>query len=164
MAFFLLVASGCGFQPMYASNSIFNKQSSAELPDISIGNIPDRQGQFLRNILIDRYYDQGRPTSYDYELEFSPIRKKNIEMGIKKDATATRIMVELSMDMKLVKKTDGDKKVVLERKIKTVGAHNLLTNQFASLISKEDITEDLLKEMADDIVTEINLYFYNNQN
>jgi len=163
IVFFLITATSCGFQPMYASNSVLNKKSSAEIPDIYIGNIPDKQGQFLRNLLIDKYYSEGRPTSYDYELEFSPISKKTIEMGIQKDATATRIMVELSVQMKLIKKTDAEKKAVLEREVKSVGAHNLLTNQYTSLISSEDIIEDLLKEMSEDIVTEINLYFYNQQ-
>lgn len=152
----IFTASSCGFQPMYSSNG-----AVSNLPEIYVGNIPDEQGQFLRNILIDKYYTNGRPTNYDYELEFSPLNKKTIEMGIQKDATATRIMVELSINMKIIKNSEKGKITVFEKTIKTVGAHNLLTNQFASLISKEDITEDLIKEMSEDVFTEVNLYFYN---
>jgi len=145
---------------MYGDEGLSNASLLAERPEIFIANIPDRHGQILRNFLIDRLYTNGRPTNFSYELDLSPIKEENTEMGIKKDSSATRIQVQVSTNMKIVRLTGEEKEVVFEHKIKSVGAHNVLDNQIASLVSREDLMSDILKEMADEIKTQVDLYFY----
>lgn len=59
--------------------------------------------------------------------------------------------------MELIDKDSG--KIILSRSIRTVGGYNLLDNQYATLVSKESVTDHLLEEFADRVVTEINLHF-----
>lgn len=150
--------SACGgFEPMLAAKPDAQMQTGAAMPDIEIGNIPDQEGQYLRNVLIDRLYTDGRPAAALYQLSFSPLLKDIMNLGIQKDATATRAQMQITTQMQLIEKSTG--KVVLRRDLKTVGAYNLLDNQLATLVSQRNITESILQEMGDNAVTELNLYF-----
>ena len=55
----LLAVSACGFTPMYAQNDA-GADVAAYYSDIFIENLKDRDGQYLRNALIDRIYVDGR--------------------------------------------------------------------------------------------------------
>ncbi len=153
----LLSLSGCGFEPMYGTHSATAEAVDVALPNIDIGNIPDRDGQYLRNQLIDRLYTSGRPADAPYLLTFSKLQKNITDLGIQKDATATRAEVQITAHMELVDKSTN--KPVLQRDLKTVGAYNLLDDQLATIVSQQKITESILQEMKDDAVTELGLYF-----
>lgn len=149
-----LTLSACGFEPMLATQST---SQQALLPAMDISNIPDREGQYLRNLLIDRLYTQGRPENAAYQLNVSPLVKEIVSLGIQKDATATRAQMQISTELQLIEK--GTNKAVLTRTLKAVGAYNLLDNQLATLVSQKNITESVLQELGNDMVTELNLYF-----
>src|SRR5690606_16052602 len=56
MSLATLVLAACGFSPVYGT--LGQGQSAAAeayLSQVSIDNIPDREGQYLRNALIDRF-------------------------------------------------------------------------------------------------------------
>ena len=148
-----LCLSACGFQSVYAVRDI------ASLPGISIDidNIPDRDGQYLRNLLIDRLAAHGLPSDSVYELKFQPLAESIVDIGIQKDATATRAQMQIVTQMQLIEKSTH--KVLLQRDLKNVGAYNLLDNQLATLVSQQTITENILQELSDDVVTELSLYF-----
>ncbi len=149
--------TACGFEPMYGTHSETAKAVNVALPEIEIGNISDRDGQYLRNLLIDRFYTHGRPDAAPYLLKFSALTKNVVDLGIQKDATATRAEIQITGHMDLIDKSTG--KAVLQRDLKTVGAYNLLENQLSTLVSQQDVTESILQEMRDDIVTDLGLYF-----
>jgi LPS-assembly lipoprotein len=144
--------SGCGFESLYATRNI--EQST---PAIEIANIPDQDGQYLRNLLIDRLNAGGRPADPRYELKFTPLAKDTVNIGIRKDASATRAQVQVATQMRLIEKSSG--KILLQRDLKTVGAYNLLDNQLATMSSQRYTTENILRELGDSAVTELDLYF-----
>lgn len=152
-----LSLAACGFEPMYAKSNDGGRQLATALPDIAIDNIPNRDGQYLRNLLMDQLYTHGRPAEAPYLLTFSPLEKDIVNLGIRKDATATRAQIQISSRMKLIERVTG--KTVLTRDFRSVGAYNLLDNQFATLVSQQSITESLLQEMRDSTVTELSLFF-----
>jgi LPS-assembly lipoprotein len=149
--------TACGFEPMYGANSKGAEAVAVALPNIDISNIPDRDGQYLRNLLIDRLYTSGRPDAAPYTLNFSKLQKNIVDLGIQKDATATRAQMQITAHMDLIDKSTG--KAVLQRDLKTVGAYNLLDDQLSTLMSQQNITESILQEMRDDAVTDLSLYF-----
>ena len=153
----MLGLGSCGFEPMYGTQSKAAEEVAVGLPNIEIGNIPDRDGQYLRNLLMDRLYTSGRPEGAPYTLTFSKLTKNIINIGIQKDATATRAQIQMLTHMELVDKSTG--KAVLQRDLKTVGAYNLLDDQLSTLMSRQNITDSILHEMRDDAVTELSLYF-----
>jgi LPS-assembly lipoprotein len=155
--FLVFTLVGCGFEPMLAQNTKGAQEIATVTPNIDIPSIPDRDGQYLRNLLMDQLYTAGRPADASYELKFSPLVKEIVKLGVRKDATSTRAQMQIMTRMQLVEKKSGT--VLLERSLKTVGAYNLLDNQLATMVSQQNITESILQEMKDDAVTELNLYF-----
>jgi LPS-assembly lipoprotein len=152
----VLSLGACGFQPMHGKNSA-GAQISQEYRNIAIANIPDRDGQYLRNMLIDRLYLAGRPADARYDLQILGLNKEITNALIRKDATYTRALMKITANLKLVDRETG--KAVLERKLQASGSYNLLDNQFATLISRDNLTENLLRELSDTVVTSLNLHF-----
>jgi hypothetical protein len=145
--------SACGFESLYTQKNLL----SVARPDIEIGNIPDQSGQALRNLLIDRLYTHGRPPDALYQLKFSPLEENISNIGIQRDATATISQIQISTRMQLVEKNTGT--IVLRRWLRAAGSHNLLDNQLATLMSQQNVTENLIQKLGDDAVMELNLYF-----
>jgi LPS-assembly lipoprotein len=151
-----LLLPACGFQPMYGKKA--DGQSLASLHQtIRIENIPDRDGQYLRNMLLDRLNDDGRPADARYVLEVAPLKTDITNQLVTKDATYTRALMKISTTVRLVDTVYG--KTVMERKMLSSGSYNLLDNQFATVVSRDSMTDNLLREMSDNIVTAVNLHF-----
>ncbi len=148
--------AACGFEPMYGDRGVARAVDNT-LPDIAIDSIPTRDGQYLRNILMDRLYLRGRPYDAPYTLRFTPLQKTITDLGIQKNGTSTRAQIDISTEMQLVNGATG--KVIMTRSLKTVGAYNLQNDQLATLLSEQNITESILQEMGDNAVTDLGLYF-----
>jgi LPS-assembly lipoprotein len=151
-----LLVAACGFEPMYGDRN--SAATAVNYSSVEIDNIPERSGQYLRNQLIDRLYLDGRPAETVYALRVAPLKTVTTSMGIRKDATSTRAMAETGTTMQLVEKATG--KVLLQRDLRATGGYNLLDNQFATIVSRQSVSEHMLEEIADDIVTELGLYFH----
>jgi LPS-assembly lipoprotein len=156
IALVVILLTACGFEPMYGDKG--DAATAANYSNVEIDNIPERSGQYLRNQLIDRLYLDGRPAAASYALKVAPLRTVTTSMGIRKDATSTRAMAEVGTTMQLVEKATG--RVLLQRDLRATGGYNLLDNQFATIISRQSVSEHMLEELADDIVTELGLYFH----
>ncbi|MDP2206202.1 MAG: LPS assembly lipoprotein LptE [Alphaproteobacteria bacterium] len=153
-----VLPAACGFQPMYAvPDSAAHKSVAANYADIEILNIPDRDGQYLRNALIDRLYVAGRPASARYALEITPLQTTATNQAVRKDATYTRSLMEISTLLRLRDRQSGD--VVLDRPLRAQGSYNLLDNQFATIASRDSLNDRLLEELADSIQTTLALHF-----
>jgi len=152
-----LILSSCGFEPMYGTHSAATEAIDTALPNLDISNIPDRDGQYLRNLLIDRLYTHGRPEDALYTVTFSRLTEAISNLGIDKQATATRAQIQILTHMELIDKSTG--KPVLQRDLKVVGAYNLLDDQLSTLMSKQNVIDSVLQELRDDAVTELSLYF-----
>ncbi|TAL30970.1 MAG: hypothetical protein EPN97_11580 [Alphaproteobacteria bacterium] len=156
IALVVTLLTACGFEPMYGDKG--DSATAANYSSVEIDNIPDRSGQYLRNQLIDRLYLDGRPSGTVYALKVAPLRTVTTSMGIRRDATSTRAMAEVGTTMQLVEKATG--RVLLQRDMRATGGYNLLDNQFATIVSRQSVSEHMLDEIADDIVTELGLYFH----
>jgi len=158
LALCCLLPAACGFQPMYAApDSAAQRSVAANYADIEIVNIPDRNGQYLRNALIDRLYVAGRPASARYVLEVAPLQKTSTNQAVRKDATYTRALMEISTVLRLRDRQSGE--VVLERAQRAQGSYNLLDNQFATISSHDSLNDRLLDELADSIQIALALHF-----
>ncbi len=156
-----LLCAACGFQPMYGSHSsIIGQEQSGiheKFAQIGISNIPDREGQFLRNALIDRFYDSGRPANPRYTLNVSKIIESTYDLDITISSDATRAQLTLTTDMSLV--DNENKKEVLSRKLKASASYNIMESKFATRVSEQNTRENALNELARQIELQIALYF-----
>ena len=148
-----LFTAGCAFTPHDGSGASPN----ASFNEVEIGSIPDREGQYLRNALIDRMYTQGRPASADYVLDIRPIKETRIDLDITKNASATRAQLRLTTSMMLTEKATGQ--AVLKRDLTSLNSYNILASQFTTRVSEQNVREAALDDLARQIETQLALYF-----
>jgi LPS-assembly lipoprotein len=157
-----MALAGCGFTPVYGnySDAIKNSPVSSALNDVYVDSIPDRTGQKLRNILIDRMYKSGRVPLADaaYRLQVNPVQEYIYGLGIAKDATATRSQINLTTHFTL-SRHDGT--VLIARDITAVSSFNTLASQYTTLVTEEDARAQTIRDLSDQIMTMLELYFTN---
>jgi LPS-assembly lipoprotein len=162
MAFLL---PGCGFEPMYGPKSGPKTPSSAELgtvptelSQIEIAIIPDREGQLLRNHLIDRLYLSGYPESPIATLNVSKIIEKRTELDLTKSSDATRAQLRLTTQMTL---TDQSGATLLTRSLQSVTSFNILGSEFATRVTEDAARKSALNDLARQIELNLSLYYSN---
>lgn len=151
----VLALGACGFEPLYTQKDALGPSENL-LATIDIATIRDRDGQQLRNALIDRLHTQGQAAPR-YRLVVSPPQKSVVSIGVRKDATATRGQMSIDTTMTLTDLASGEK--ILTRKLHTVGGYNKLDNLYAAQVSEDYATQRILEETADKITLELALYF-----
>lgn len=162
----VLVLTSCGFEPMYG-NVRFNEPTpqeaaiEAQLENIAIGNIPDREGQILRNALIDRFYRNGRPQNPSYTVEVAKIHETKTDLDITKESDATRAQLRLDATVTL---RDNQGNTVLTRDLTSIGSYNILTSEFATRVSEDNMRENALNDLARQIELQVVLYLKGTQN
>lgn len=150
----VLLLTACGFSPVYGTHTTEGATADT-LNQVAIDNIPDRSGQMLRNNLIDRMYGKGRPKKPLYHLAIV-LSSSLQDLGIQANATSTRSLLDMSATYNLI---DGNGKTVLTGTAHSVTSFNKLTDQYASLVASESATDRTLREVSEQIVNRISLYF-----
>lgn len=157
----LFILTSCGFAPVYGSKSSNNDNAVASvknnLQNIEIAIIPDREGQFLRNALIDNFYHSGAPSNPKYILKINPITELNYNLDITIDSEATRRQIKLSTQMSLIDKESG--RTLLTRDVLSIASHNVLDSEFSTIVTEQNARENALNDLARQIEREISLYF-----
>jgi LPS-assembly lipoprotein len=152
-----LYLTACGFTPVYKNSSESTTTVSSALNQIEIATIPNREGQVVRNHLIDRLYIDGYPSNPQYKLVVSPIQERLVEIGIDKDDEASRAQIRESATMRLI--NIDSNQVVLSRTVRSVSGFNILAGQFTTFVTQEDARQQALKALAEDIIINLELYF-----
>ncbi len=147
-----LLLPGCGFQPVYGRRP--NNGMADQLSRVKIASIPERTGQHLRNLLIDRFYRDGRPVEPDYTLNIG-LSATDTRLGIQRDDTATRSQLTLNANYSLVDPTGA---VVYTDSSRSFIGYSILGNQYATLVNEQDAYERGINQLAEDITTRIGLF------
>ncbi|MDE2030331.1 MAG: hypothetical protein KGI97_07185 [Alphaproteobacteria bacterium] len=152
----MLALAGCGFHPVYAAHGTDdNSPVAMDLNNVAIDNIPDRDGQILRNELIDRMYGPDRPEHSQYRLKVS-IHSNEAGLGILANATATRALLNMYADYIL---TDAKGKILAKGEAHSVASFDLLDQMYGTIASRQDAQARTLHECGEQIVNRLNLYF-----
>lgn len=163
--FACLALSGCGLSPVYGTYANGGKNSSVatSLDQVYIDSIPNRTGQRLRNILMDRFYQTGRKNLADaqYRLRIGSVGEAIYGLGIAKDATATRSQIKLSSTFVLTRVGDAEAKPLISRNVEAVSSFDTLASEYTTLVTEQDAREQAVNDMADQIATLLELYFTN---
>jgi LPS-assembly lipoprotein len=160
LALALLMVTACGFEPMYGRNINEHTGVENELARVDIGNIPDREGQYLRNALIDRFYRNGRPVNPAYTLDIDRITETLVDLDITKSSDATRGQLKVQTRMKLVNRATG--KIALERELRSITSYNILGSEFATRVTEDNARTNALDDLARQAEMQLNLYFKRN--
>lgn len=151
----VLFVSACGFTPVYGTKE--NRQSVNEvLNKVEIDLIPDREGQYLRNALIDRFYSNGYPENATFSLSVQPIKETISNFDLTFDSSATRRQLKLTSYMVLTDKKTGTD--VLKRSLTAITSHNVLDSEFSTLVTEQSAREAALNDLARQIEQQIALF------
>lgn len=154
--FGLLGLAACGFRPIYGSlDGGGNSPVAMDLNNVTIENIPDRDGQFLRNRLIDRMYGKNRPEKPVYRLVIK-LRHSEQDLGILANATATRELLDMYGDYVL---RDGQGRELVKGTAHSVASFDKLDQMYGTVAARQNAHERTLSEVGDQIVNRLSLYF-----
>lgn len=150
--------SGCGFKPLHGQNSSAQQSNNAAaLGQIFIDSIPDREGQFLRNELIDRFYQSGRPAQPAYTLQIEKLDETETELDLTKSAEATRAQLRYSGTMILIDRNNG--KELLRQPLSAITSYNILQSEFSTRVTEDNARLNALRDIARQIELNLSLYF-----
>lgn len=149
--------AACGFSPLYGKHGGAGYGNENLLEYVYIDNIPNREGQYLRNALIDRFYRNGRPANPDYTLKIVNLEIRRSDLDITQSSSTTREQTRLKADLVLVDKITGE--VLLERRLSSTASYNVLESEFATRISRQEGQDNALLSIASQIEAQLVLYF-----
>lgn len=153
----LLFITACGFHPVYGVNKYTAVGVEEFLAQVQISNIPDREGQYLRNALIDRFYRSGRPVNPSYNLTIDTIQERLRDLDVTIDSDSTRGQLTLITSLELTDlKTDER---VLVRTLRSIASYNIIDSEFANRVSEQNTRENALDDLARQIEEQLALYF-----
>lgn len=150
----LAALGACGFHPIYAprEGSVFVDKA---LNNVAIANIPDRQGQMLRNHLMDRMYFSGRPTKPQAELTVT-LRSTETDLGVQKDATTARRQLNMWAQYRL-KAIAGDE--LLKGSAHSSVSFSKMDAQYGTLAAEQNAYDRAIHEVGEQIVNRLSLYY-----
>jgi LPS-assembly lipoprotein len=154
-----LLLPGCGFQPLYgAGPGGVPSEAQADLAAITVGLIPDRSGQLLRQALQDRFERQGVGAAHRYDLAVAySIGQEGI--GIQPDTSTTYVRVTGNASW-ILRAQDPQHTTVTTGSARAFDSYNYIANQFfAADLEFETIQRRLADGLADRITLQLATYF-----
>lgn len=148
--------SGCGFEPMYQSAGQYDSGVAQDFKNVSIPAIPNREGQILRNELIDRLHGGSEVINARYRLQISRIGEARRNFDITETSDTTRTQLRLTSEMRLID-TESNK-IALTRRLESFASYNILESQFTTRVSRDYARENALRDMAGQIERQLALY------
>ena len=149
----LAAMTACGFQPLYgekASSAVTN----TELAAIDIDLIRDREGQMLRNELLDRFQPRGAALKPLYRLSVALTQQK-VGLAIRPDETGSRANLIIVANYTIRDMADG--KVVFNGTSRAVTGFNVLTSDFATSSSEADAVRRAIYDLSQQITTRVSV-------
>ncbi len=154
----VLMLPACGFTPLYADGGgDLRAPITAALNDIAIVPIPDRDGQALRNGLIDRFYKNGTPRHPTLTLSVAPLIEAVTDLDVTADDEATRRQLRLSTTFTLKDPVRADP--LLTRSIYAIVSYNVLESQFTTRVAEQTARDNAVVDLARQIEQALVIYF-----
>jgi len=154
LALALTATAACGFQPLYGDRGI-GAGAAEKLNSVEIASIPDREGQKLRNLLIDRFYESSRPGNPRYRLDVA-LTAVEQKLALQKDASAVRAQLLVSAPYRLTDTANGQ--VVFQSSSRSMISYNILEQHYAGLLTVENAYDRALLEISNDITTRVAMH------
>jgi LPS-assembly lipoprotein len=158
--------AGCGLHPMYGGDksSTGDKKDNTdvaienELASVQVDTIADRQGQMLRNDLIDQLQADGVPPPAKYELMVT-YSESQADLGINNNATSTRGQLTLTASYEVKDKVTGVRET--SGSLQQITGYNIQYSEFSTIVSRDDAERRALQGTAENIRTRLAFFFEN---
>jgi LPS-assembly lipoprotein len=146
-----LSLGGCGLQPMYAggaSGPVAQALAAVEVPPIE-----GRAGWLVRNALTDRLGAAGgAPARYRLDVRLDDQLEG---LGVLSDDTVGRERRTLRARYQLVDLSDGE--ILLDATAGSDAGIDVVSSEYATIAAEQTALENLSREVADRIVTQLAL-------
>ncbi len=148
---FCLLLTACGFHPLYTSS---DPNCSVSYP-LKIATISDRNGQILRNYLVDLLIPAGAPSKPKYTLEIK-LTETIFNTGILRDETTSRKQATLTANILL---RDCCCKIVYTHCTNSINSFAVLSqNYYSDSIAEEYAKKEALRVLAEKIKLLVSAY------
>jgi len=156
---FLALLSGCGFRPLYGEQGV-TAGAGEKLEQVAISGIPNRQGQILRNLLIDRFHQTDRGGQTPYRLDAQIIASEQ-KLALRQDASAERAQLVLNVPFRLIENATG--RTLFEGRSRSFVPYNVLEERYAGLATLDHAYSRGLTEISDEITARVAMYLSKGQ-
>ena len=143
--------AGCGFEPLYGERAA---SFDPELAAVRVEPIPERVGQLLAISLRDGFNPTGQRVETKYTLLVT-LASSRREIAIRRDATASRLQVELSAGWGL---RDPNGRTILNGSSRSVTSFDISDNEYANLVAEQDARARLVRDISEDIRLRVRAY------
>ncbi len=144
---------GCGFQPLHGTTES-GRQVSEQLAQIAIPVIPNREGQLLRNYLVDRLTPLGEPRVSAYSLEVILGEPRQV-LALRRDDIISRYSYNANVSFNL---RDRSGRIAFSGSSGFSTDYEVTNSEFATLNSRENARQRVLELIADDIRNRLAVY------
>ncbi len=157
----LLILAGCGFSPLYGGGA--GGETSAQLGQIAVSNIPERPGQMLRISLQTQLHAGGAPVTEIYALNVN-YSIATTDLGVLQDTATTRF--QLTATAKWTLTPIGDPQHPLASGTATgMDAGNIIDQQYFAVDMETDtMNQHLADTIAAQITSELAAWFHAHPN
>lgn len=153
----LLALPGCGFHPLYGSNGA-GAGAQQGLGLVSVGIIPDRPGQLLRQALQARFDHGDAPPAKQFDLSVS-YRVSSEGLAVQEDTTVTRLRFVGRASWTLTTR-DATRATVTTGSARAVDGLNMFDQQyFARDLETDTIDRIIAEAIAEQITMQLAMYF-----
>lgn len=145
--------SACGFRPLYAppveaGNNTDNVYAFDIFRSIAINNIPDREGQYLRNELTRLLHPNGADPRRFYILQVN-ITESERNLAVRKSSIATRANLTILGTFTLVDRRTG--KAIVDGETSVTSGYNIFDSEYQSLSALNSARYRALDSLAQQI-------------
>jgi LPS-assembly lipoprotein len=154
----LSALAGCGFQPLYGGGGGRGTPGPAVagMAETRIALIADRNGQVLRNHLLDQMNPKGSPSMPRYELRIGLAERRD-NIGLAIDDSATYARLTLTASFSLVELAGGQP--AFTGTSRWTNGFTVVPSHFGNIASEADARSRALREIGDDIRQQLALFF-----
>lgn len=152
-ALILASLTSCGFHPLYGEQST-SAVSNMELAAVQIDLIRDREGQMLRNELLDRFQPRGAAPKPLYGLSITLTQQK-VGLAIRPDETGSRANLIILAAYSIRDLASGE--VLFRGGSRAISGYNILSSEFATTSSEADAVRRAVFDLSEQITTRVSV-------
>ncbi len=152
---FMSLITACGFQPLYGEQTQ-NAKVTGKLASTYVMPIDSREGQFVRNELLDRITPKGIPQRAKYRLQ---VRLNEGKQGLAIDQDSSTNRYNLTLTAKYTLFAANGKDVIHKGSAQSIASYNVVTSDFANLSAEQNAQKRSALVLAEKIHRQISVFF-----
>ena len=156
----LFLVGGCGYKSLYTSEENLNNMEVVEKTSLvcvkPVSTKNSDYGILLRNDLQNKLAPFGQDDiDIKYSLAIQLSDPVVIRRGVRRDGSASIGSLQFALNFQL---KDLEDKVVMNGRVVEYSSFNILSNIYASEVSKDYASKQLMKAMADEVYKRVLVY------